>query len=53
MSCGDMRTTKGWPKQRGICWKTKLLSESTITKKGFRVKGYKSPGYKLKQKVQS
>lgn len=45
-SSGDMRIRKGWPKYRGMCWKALLLSESTIRKKGFRVKGYKSPGYR-------
>lgn len=49
MSWGDMSTTIGWPKYLGICWNTKLLSESTIIKNGFLVKGCRSPGYRLKQ----
>lgn len=49
ISWGDIRITKGCPKYRGTCWNTKLLSESTTMKNGFRVKGYRSPGYKLQQ----
>lgn len=51
MSWGDMRTTKGCPKYLGTCWNTKLLSESIMKKRGFLVKGYKSPGYRLQKKI--
>ena len=47
-SCGDMSTTNGWPNSCGTLWKTQLLSESTMRKSGFRTKGIKSPGYKLR-----
>ena len=49
-SCGLVSTTRGCPHARGSWQNAWELLLSTITTRGLRKNGYKSPGYKLKQR---